>query len=186
MMSRAVLLAWLACSASAGTVEVYLHDFSDSQCTGTIRHTRNFTLGVCSTDAETGGNTAAKVSYSWMVTCNSDNKIVAVQHFAPGCMGTSDGTDRQSGTYTPNLGGCTNPMWMEGRGSMNATLDAGDCGTTTTSTASDTSTSSASGTVATNDTVTTTGSSGSATSSGSSDWGSYLPNLLAVSFLAMY
>ena len=74
MMSRAVLLAWLACSASAGTVEVYLHDFSDSQCTGTIRHARNFTLGVCSTDAETGGNTAAKVSYSWMVMCNSDNK----------------------------------------------------------------------------------------------------------------
>ena len=64
MMSHAALLSWLACSASAGTVEVYLHEFSDSSCTGTIRHTRNFTLGVCSADAETASNTAAKVNYS--------------------------------------------------------------------------------------------------------------------------
>ena len=182
-MSRAVLLAWIACSASAGTVQVYMHDFSDSSCSGTVRDTRNFTLGVCSTDAETGGTTDAKVNYSWMVACNSDNDIYVVQHFAPGCMGTSDGTDRQSGTYTPNTGGCTNPMWMEGRGSMNATLGAGDCGTTTTTT--NTTTTTTTTTTTGNDTTTTTGA---ATTSGSSGWGNLLPNLvaMAVSFLAMY
>ncbi|CAE7030018.1 unnamed protein product [Symbiodinium natans] len=120
------------------------------------------------------------VNYSWMVTCNSDNEIVVVSHFAPGCMGTSDGTDRQSGTYTPNLAGCTNPMWMEGRASMNATLDAGDCGTTTTTSTTTTTTTG-------NDTTTTgaSTSAGAAATSGSSGWGNVLPNLVAMSFLAM-